>query len=68
MDSNGSIATIATTPNASRRTFPPTAMLAPMTNWSIKVAVMGPEATPPESNAMAVYMSGTKNDRPSASA
>ena len=59
---------MATTPNASESTLPPSAVLAPIMNWSMNVAVMGPDATPPESNAMAVYMSGTKNDSASAMA
>ena len=37
-----------------------------MANGSINVAVSGPEATPPESNAMAVNVRGTKNDSASA--
>ena len=48
------MATSATTPKASHSTSPPRAMLVPIINWSMNVAVMGPEATPPESNAMAV--------------
>ena len=36
---------------------------APMAKGSRKVAVMGPEATPPESNAMAVNIFGTKKDK-----
>ena len=50
----GIIATIATTPKASLSGLPPITLLAPIMNCSIKVAVMGPEATPPESNAIAV--------------
>ena len=41
-------------------TLPPTASLAPMASGSMNVAVMGPEATPPESKAMAVNILGTK--------
>ena len=66
MEMSGIIATIATSPNASRSTLPPSAVLAPMTNWSMNVAVIGPEATPPESKAIAVYISGTKKERISA--
>ena len=57
---SGVMATMATTPKASVTTFPPTARHAPVASGSRKVAVIGPEATPPESNAMAVKMSGTK--------
>ena len=35
---------------------------APIASGSMKVAVRGPDATPPESKAMAVYISGTKKD------
>ena len=48
------MATMATTPNASVTMLPPTAMQAPCASGSRKVAVMGPEATPPASKAMAV--------------
>ncbi len=48
------MATMATTPNASVTMLPPTAAQAPCASGSRKVAVMGPEATPPASNAMAV--------------
>ena len=54
MEIRGIMATIATTPNASMSGLPPTTVEAPIINCNIKVAVMGPEATPPESNAMAV--------------
>ena len=50
----GIMATMATIPKASESTVPPNAVLAPIMNWSMKAAVMGPEATPPESKAMAV--------------
>ena len=63
---SGVIATIATTPKASVIMSPPTARQAPMAKGRRKVVVMGPEATPPESNAMAVKIFGTKNDRLSA--
>ena len=36
---------------------------APIAKESRKVAVIGPEATPPESNAIAVKIFGTKNVR-----
>ena len=62
------MATMATTPKASVTTFPPTARHAPVASGSRNVAVMGPEATPPESNAMAVKISGTTKLNPSASA
>ena len=39
-----------------------------MANESRKVAVIGPDATPPESNAIAVNIFGTKNDKISATA
>ena len=48
------MATMATTPKASTNGLPPMTVEAPIINCSIKVAVIGPEATPPESNAMAV--------------
>ena len=59
----GVIATMATTPNASFTMSPPTAMQAPWARGRRKVAVMGPEATPPESKAMAVKIFGTTRDR-----
>lgn len=68
MDSSGIMATRATTPKASRRILPPSALLAPMTNWSMNVAVIGPEATPPESKAMEVKIGGTKGISTSATA
>ena len=54
IDSSGIIATIATTPKASLSTLPPSAVDAPIINCSMNVAVIGPEATPPESKAIAV--------------
>ena len=63
MVKSGVIATIATTPNASVITLPPKASQAPMAKGSKNVAVMGPDATPPESKAMAVNMLGTRKDR-----
>ena len=53
------MATMATMPKASVSTLPPSASQAPMAKGSRKVAVMGPEATPPESKAMAVKTLGT---------
>ena len=65
---SGVMATMATMPKASVRILPPTASHAPMAKGSRNVAVMGPEATPPESKAMAVKILGTRKLRPSASA
>ena len=65
---SGVIATIATTPKASVRMSRPRASHAPMVRGSRKVAVMGPEATPPESKAMAVKIRGTQRVRSSATA
>ena len=59
---------MATTPKASVSTLPPTAWQAPIAKASRKVAVMGPEATPPESKAMAVKTLGTRKLRPRAMA
>ena len=47
-------------------TWPPSAEHAPIANGSINVAVIGPDATPPESKAIAVKVCGTKNERISA--
>ena len=63
---SGIIATSATIPNASVITLPPAAVHAPIASGSMNVAVSGPDATPPESNAMAVNVGGTKNVRASA--
>lgn len=49
-------------------TSPPTAVQAPCASGSRKVAVIGPDATPPESNAIAVKIFGTNNVRNSAMA
>ncbi len=57
------MATIAMIPNASVSTLPPTASVAPVAKGSKKVAVIVPEATPPESKAMAKNIFGTKNIR-----
>ena len=54
IDISGIIATIATTPNASLKGSPPSVFDAPIINWSMNVAVIGPDATPPESKAIAV--------------
>ena len=51
---------MATTPKPSVATFPPTAAHAPSASGRTKLAVIAPEATPPESKAIAVNMSGTK--------
>ena len=59
---SGVMATMVTTPNASVTTLPPTVMHAPMAKGSKNVAVIGPEATPPESKAMAVKTGGTMKD------
>ena len=63
---SGIIATSATRPNASVITLPPSASHAPVANGSMYVAVKGPDATPPESNAMAVNVRGTKKLKASA--
>ena len=63
---SGVMATMATTPKASVTIFPPTAMQVPWAKGSRKVAVIGPEATPPESKAIAVKIFGTKKERPMA--
>ena len=57
---SGVIATMAITPNASSTGFPPVAAEAPRVKERMKVEVMGPDATPPESNAMAVKSLGVK--------
>ena len=62
----GIMATSATVPKASVRILPPTALQTPMAKGSMKVADIGPDATPPESKAIAVNMGGTKNDSPKA--
>ena len=60
----GIIATKATTPKASVNTFasPFKVKHTPTANGRIKLDVNGPDATPPESNAMDVYILGTKNE------
>ena len=62
MVTSGVIATMATTPKASVTTLPPSASQAPMAKGSRNVAVIGPEATPPESKAMEVKIFGTTKD------
>ena len=64
----GVMATMATMPKASVRILPPRASQAPMHSGRRKVAVMGPEATPPESKAMEVKTGGTTKERPRARA
>ena len=59
----GVMATMATTPKASVTIVPPTLTQAPMAKGRRKVAVIGPEATPPESKAMDVKISGTTKVR-----
>ena len=51
---SGVIATIATIPKASDKIFPPSATQVPIANGKINVDVSGPDATPPESNAIDV--------------
>ena len=60
---SGVMATMATTPKANVTTSLPQETLAPIASGSKKVAVMGPDATPPESKAIAVKIGGTKNER-----
>ena len=57
------MATMAMTPKASRTGFPPAALDAPSVNDNMNVDVIGPEATPPESKAIAVKSFGVKNVR-----
>ena len=54
----GVTAIMAMSPNASVPGFPPTASDAPMSRASTKVLDSGPDATPPESKAMAVKRRG----------
>ena len=49
---------MATTPKASVSIFPPNAEQLPIAKGRRKVAVIGHEATPPESKAIAVKMGG----------
>ena len=62
------MATMAMTPKASRTGFPPAALDAPSVNDKMNVEVMGPDATPPESKAIAVKSLGVKNVRSIANA
>lgn len=62
------MATSAMTPNASVTGFPPDTAEAPNVKDKINVDVIGPDATPPESKAMAVNNGGQKNINISASA
>ena len=63
---NGVMATMATIPKASCIIFcsPCKTKHAPIANGNIKLDVNGPDATPPESNAIAVYIFGTKKASP----
>lgn len=62
----GVIATRATIPNPSRNGFPPIACDIPSEKASKNELDNGPDATPPESNAIAVNKGGEKNERDSA--
>ena len=64
------MATMATTPKASLTILsgPPMASQAPMAKGSRKVAVIGPDATPPESKAMDVNILGDAKDSARAAA
>ena len=53
-------ASMITAYDSSARLSPPSAAHAPMASGLRNAAVIGPEATPPESNATPVNMSGTK--------
>ena len=55
---NGISATKAITPNES--SVPPQPFAAPIVKDNTKVEVSGPDATPPESNAIPVNKSGEK--------
>jgi hypothetical protein len=58
---NGVMAIRATIPKASESGFPPSATEAPKVKAKRKELDMGPLATPPESNAIAVKRGGQKN-------
>jgi hypothetical protein len=59
----GVIATIAIIPNPSTNTLAPSiASATPPAYAKMKVAVIGPEATPPESKPMPTNNFGTKKD------
>ena len=62
----GVIATNATMPKPSRNGFPPIDCDTPKEKASKNELDKGPEATPPESNAIAVNKGGEKNERISA--
>ena len=67
MEIRGIIATIATIPKASINTLFASscnAKHAPIAKGRMKLDVKGPDATPPESKAIAVYNLGPKNDSP----
>ena len=57
------MATRAITPKASSAGFPPLAPEAPRVNERIKVLVIGPLATPPESKAIPVKSLGQIKER-----
>lgn len=54
------MATMAIIPKASLTISPPIVWQAPMTKGGRNVAVIGPDATPPESKAIAVNIFGQK--------
>lgn len=60
---NGAIATIAITPKASCKTFPPIPLHNPIAKGTKNVEAIVPDATPPESNATAVNTSAPINDK-----
>ena len=59
-DINGISAMSATTPKASVKIFPPSVVQRPIEKGIKKVVVIGPVATPPESNASGTKFAGTK--------
>ena len=66
---NGIMATIETKPKASVITLLfnlPEASVMPIIRGNKKLAVIGPEVTPPESNAIPVNISGVKKVSPNA--
>ena len=63
---SGIMAIMAMTPKASVMGLPPRACEAPRVKARMKVEAMGPEATPPESKAMAVNICGQKRVSPRA--
>lgn len=56
----GVMAIMAMQPKASTAGFPPKVLDEPSMKARIKVDAMGPDATPPESKAIAVNMRGQK--------